>query len=100
DDKIRAYLFFPHHKPQEKLPAIVAIHQDGPQSHIGKSEPAGLAGADDQHYGVELFKRGYVVICPDRVGHAERRRVTPNDLASIDEARDDMLLEHRVGQLL
>jgi dienelactone hydrolase len=100
DDKIRAYLFVPHHKLGTKLPAIIAIHQDGPQSHIGKSEPAGLAGADDQHYGVELFKRGYVVICPDRVGHAERRRVMPNDLTSIDEARDDMLLEHRAGQLL
>jgi dienelactone hydrolase len=100
DDKIRAYLFVPNHKSGEKLPAVIAIHQDGPQSHIGKSEPAGLAGADDQHYGLELFKRGYVVICPDRVAHAERRRVTPNDLTSIDAERDGMLLEHRAGQLL
>jgi hypothetical protein len=72
-DMIRAYLFVPDHAEGRKLPAVLAIHQDGPQSHIGKSEPAGLAGADDQHYGFELFRRGYVVLCPDRFGHAERR---------------------------
>src|ERR1700751_5373619 len=43
-DLIRAYLFVPDHVNNEKLPAVLAIHQDGPQSHIGKSEPAGLAG--------------------------------------------------------
>lgn len=52
------------------------------------------------HYGLELFQRGHVVLCPDRFGHAERRRVIPNDLNSIDPDRDDKLLSHRVGQLL
>jgi dienelactone hydrolase len=99
-DTIRAYLFIPDHKPSERLPAILAIHQDGPSTHLGKAEPAGLAGANDQWYGVELFERGYVVLCPDRFGHAERRRVTPNDLSSIDAKRDEQLINHRVGQLL
>ena len=74
-DRIRAYLFVPEHKKDEKLPAIVAIHQDGNRSDLGKLEPAGLGGSPDQFYGVELFKRGYVVICPDRFPHAERRRL-------------------------
>jgi hypothetical protein len=98
-DMIRAYLFVPDRRNQV-LPAVVAIHQDGPQSHLGKSEPAGLAGDKNQYYGLELFQRGYVVLCPDRFGHAERRRTSPNDIASIDADRDDDLLNHRVGQLL
>jgi dienelactone hydrolase len=99
-DIIRAYLFTPEHRPGSLLPAIVAIHQDGPQSHIGKSEPAGIVGDPTLFYGLELFRRGYVVICPDRFEHAERRRVTPNDLSSIAPERDDDLVEHWVGQLL
>lgn len=99
-DMIRAYLFVPDHAPSEKLPAIIAVHQDGPHTHLGKSEPAGLAGAKDQFYGLELFQRGYVVLAADRVAHAERRRVVPNDLTSVDSQRDGSLLQHRVGQLL
>jgi hypothetical protein len=79
---------------------MIAIHQDGPQSHIGKSEPSGLIGDKNLFYGLEQFQRGYVVICPDRFGHAERRRVSPNDLTSIDPERDDGLFNHRLGQLL
>jgi dienelactone hydrolase len=99
-DMVRAYLFVPNHNKGEKLPAIIAIHQDGPQFHIGKSEPAGLAGDKNLYYGLELFQRGYVVLCPDRFYHAERRRVVPNDMTSIDAERDIQLLNHRVGQLL
>jgi cephalosporin-C deacetylase-like acetyl esterase len=76
---------------------MVAIHQDGPQSHMRKPETAGLAGDKNLYYGLELFQQGYVVLCPDRVGHAERRRgVEPG---SIDPQRDLDLLNHRVGQL-
>src|SRR3972149_4645364 len=87
-DKIRAYLFVPDHNEAEQLPAIVAIHQDGPHTHLGKSEPAGLAGDANQHYGLELFKRGYVVICPDRFPHAERRRIPNSETAGSDTMRD------------
>ncbi len=99
-DLIRAYLLVPDHAPGARLPAVVAIHQDGPQSHIGKSEVAGLAGDPTLAYGLELFERGYVVICPDRFEHAERRRVMPNDMTSVDPDRDDMLVNHWVGQLV
>lgn len=99
-DIVRAYLFVPNHRKDEKLAAIIAIHQDGPQFHIGKSEPAGLAGDKNLYYGLELFQRGYVVLCPDRFYHAERRRVVPNDITSIDPERDIQLLNHRAGQLL
>ncbi len=100
EDRVRAYLFTPDHAPGARLPAIIAIHQDGAHSHIGKSEPAGLAGDPTMFYGLELFQRGYAVICPDRFTHAERRRATPNDITSIDPDRDGRLMDHRMGQLL
>ncbi len=80
-DLIRAYLFVPDHSENQKLPAVLAIHQDGPQSHIGKSEPAGLAGDKNLFYGLELFEKGYVVLCRSiwtrraPLGYAERHYV-------------------------
>ncbi len=62
-DRIRAYLFEPSHNPGTRLAAMVAIHQDGPQSHMGKLETAGLAGDKNISYGLELFQQGYVVLC-------------------------------------
>ena len=107
EDRIRAYLFIPQHKPDQRLPAIVAIHQDAQYSHLGKFEPAGLdiddgkhQYYDDQKYGLELFLRGYVVICPDRFGHAERRRIPQGDTMLVNQERDADLYNHRVGQVL
>ncbi|NIV15651.1 MAG: prolyl oligopeptidase family serine peptidase [Aliifodinibius sp.] len=99
-DKVRAYLFVPEHGENEKLPAVVAIHQDGPFTHIGKSEPAGLAGNENLHYGFELFKRGYVVICPDRYYHAERRRIPNPGQAGSHMMRDLNLWLKWAGQLI
>ncbi len=99
-DYITAYLFVPEHQRQAKLPAIVAIHQDGSNLHLGKLEPVGLAGSQEQHYGLELFNRGYVVICPDRYYHAERRRLVKNDSSNIDIERDLKLADFRTGQLI
>lgn len=49
-------------------PGILAIHHDGARRpyDVGKSEPAGLAGDPGLQYGLDLCRRGYVVICPDR----------------------------------
>ncbi|WP_179188236.1 S9 family peptidase [Sphingomonas sp. IBVSS2] len=99
EDRVRAYLLVPTHRTGQRLPAILAFHQDGPQYNIGKAEPVGLAGAANLFYGLDLFRRGYVVLCPDRFYHAERRRgVDP--AAPADNARDGKLYDHRVGQLL
>lgn len=99
-DFIHAYLFVPEAASDSKLPAVIAIHQDGSNLHLGKLEPAGLAGSTDQHYGLELFQRGYVVICPDRFYHAERRRIAQADSTNIDVDRDLKMAEFRTGQLL
>ncbi|MFO0804075.1 MAG: DUF2920 family protein [Gemmataceae bacterium] len=59
--RVPAYLFTPSRQPTTKLPAILALHQT---TRIGKDEPAGL-GNKDMSYGLELARRGYVVIVPD-----------------------------------
>jgi pimeloyl-ACP methyl ester carboxylesterase len=73
---VPAFLLIPMRKAGDfpLFPGILAIHQDGNRAtrDIGKSEPAGLRGDGDQHYGKELALRGYVVLCPDRRGFEER----------------------------
>jgi len=66
EERVQAFLLIPRMK--EKLPGILAIHQDGERRpyEYGKSELAGIAGDPELKYGLELCLRGYVVICPDR----------------------------------
>jgi hypothetical protein len=54
-------------------PAIAVWHQHNGEWHLGKSEPAGLAGNPMHHTGVALAKEGYVVLCPDAACFEERR---------------------------
>lgn len=102
DDWGYAYLFIPELNKGQKAPAIVAIHQDDVNFHIGKSEPAGLMGDSTMHYGKELFERGYIVICPDRFYHADRRKTCQDwgDLSENDYERDFFTEEKRIGVLL
>jgi dienelactone hydrolase len=102
DDWGFAYLFIPYSAKMHKTPALVAIHQDDVYYHIGKSEPAGLMGDSTMYYGKELFDRGYVVICPDRYYHADRRRTCQNwgDISEADAERDLLSQLKRNGVLL
>ena len=43
DDRVTAYLFVPPGPPRPG-PAVLCLHQHAGQFHLGKSEPAGLAG--------------------------------------------------------
>jgi dienelactone hydrolase len=100
EDMVRAYLFVPDCKGNQKLPGIVAIHQDGANTHLGKKEPAGIDGDTSLFYGLELYKRGYVVICPDRMGHCERRRIPNAESEGSNSMRDLFLLLNWSGQLI
>jgi len=99
EDKIRAYLFVPKLIKDEKRPAVIAIHQDGSNTHIGKKEPAGIDGDSTLYYGLELFNRGYVVICPDRFQHAERRMIPNADIESTNDMRDLAIWMRWCGEL-
>jgi len=58
---------------QHPAPAIALWHQHNGQYHLGKSEPAGLAGDPAHHTGVALAQAGYVVLCPDALCFEERQ---------------------------
>ena len=71
-DRVTAYLFRPGRIPTGKRVAgILCLHQTARRS--GKDEPAGLAGKRNMHYGIELARRGYVVLVPDYPGMGEHQ---------------------------
>ena len=73
-DRVPAILIIPDGvSVSSPAPAIAVWHQHNGQWHLGKSEPAGLAGNRMHHTGVALAKEGYVVLCPDALCFEERQ---------------------------
>lgn len=66
-DKVSAYLLVPM-PARNNMPAFVCLHETVP---IGKSEVVGDNGNKNMHYGLELVRRGYVVIAPDFMNFGE-----------------------------
>lgn len=54
-------------------PGVLVWHQHNGEWHLGKSEPAGLAGNPMHHTGVAIVREGYVVLCPDALCFEERQ---------------------------
>jgi dienelactone hydrolase len=74
NDRIPAYVLIPDGvDAQHPAPAVAVWHQHNGAWHLGKVEPAGLAGSPMHHTGVALAKLGYVVICPDALCFGERQ---------------------------
>ena len=73
NERVQVYVLTPD-RPSGKLTGIVAVHQDGAVRpyNIGKDEPAGLGGDPELAYGIELCRRGHIVICPDRFPFGRR----------------------------
>ncbi|GIW82338.1 MAG: putative hydrolase YtaP [Gemmatales bacterium] len=72
--RIPALLLIPDGVTKRKpAPAIAVWHQHAGQWHLGKSEPAGLAGDPMHHTGASLAREGYVVLCPDALCFEERQ---------------------------
>jgi hypothetical protein len=88
DERVQAFLLMPSLRA-ERLPGIIAIHQDGAHRpyQFGKSEPAGVAGDPELAYGLELCLRGYVVICPDRFPFESRSPARSRFKEQFDEFR-------------
>jgi len=70
-DAVHAYLFLP--EASGPRPAVLCVHQHHREFHLGKSEPAGVAGDARQFYALELARRGYVTLAPDAIGFEERQ---------------------------
>ena len=71
DERVKSYLLIP--KEVKKAPGILAIHQHHGNWDVGKSEVVGLTNDDMYSYGVDLVKRGYVVIAPDIICFEDRK---------------------------
>src|SRR5688500_2669480 len=57
-ERIAAFLLLPA-RALPGRPAVLCLHQHAGQFDLGKSEPAGLAGNPEQHYALELARRGF-----------------------------------------
>lgn len=73
-DKVSAFLLFP--KILDNNPTVLIHHQHNREHHLGKSEVCGLAGNPLQAFGVELVKKGFVVLAPDSICFEDRRKDT------------------------
>lgn len=72
-ERVAGYLLIPENVNASSPAAAVCVwHQHAGQWHLGKSEPAGLAGNKMHHTGAALAKEGYVVFCPDAIGFEDR----------------------------
>jgi dienelactone hydrolase len=77
DDRIPAFLLIPDDvTASDPAPGIAVWHQHNGEYHLGKSEPAGLAGNPMHHTAVALVREGYVVLCPDALCFEERQDPT------------------------
>jgi dienelactone hydrolase len=73
-DRVPAILLIPDGVSASSPAAAVAVwHQHAGKWHLGKTEPAGLAGDPMHHTGVALVRLGYVVLCPDALCFEERQ---------------------------
>ena len=74
EDRVPAILLIPHGvSASSPAPAVAIWHQHNGEYHLGKTEPAGLAGNPMHHTGVALAKEGFVVLCPDALCFEERQ---------------------------
>ena len=74
-ERVPAWLFVPK-SGTGRRPAILCHHQHGGQFQVGKDGPAGLGATPDQHYALELARRGYVTLAPDALAFNERQDAT------------------------
>src|SRR5262249_4674519 len=79
DERVPAFLFLPKSGPA-KRPAILCHHQHGGEFNVGKDGPAGLGSTPDQHYAIELARRGYVTLVFDALCFNERQDPTHKQL--------------------
>jgi len=75
DERVPAFVFLPKSGPG-RHPAILCHHQHGGEFQVGKDGPAGLGSTPDQHYAIELARRGYVTLVFDALCFNERQDAT------------------------
>jgi dienelactone hydrolase len=71
-ERVPAWFFLPKYGTPP-FPAVLCHHQHAMQYHVGKDGPAGLGSTPDQHYAIELARRGYATLVPDALCFNARR---------------------------
>ncbi len=72
-EPVPAYLLKPRNPIRSPLPAILALHQCGHLCDIGKEQVVGkCADLPEQAYGLDLVRRGFLVLAPDAKNVGER----------------------------
>ncbi len=77
---VEAYLLVPVIRTKKTLPGIVALHQT---TKATIEEIAGVSGPGQQHIGLKLAQKGFVVICPRNFLWEQ----TPSYLAAVETFR-------------
>lgn len=99
-DRVPAILMVPDGvSATSPAPAVLICHQHNGEYHLGKSEPAGLAGNPEHFTGVSLVKEGYVVLCADALCFEERQD-PENILAGMAYERFEFLSYTVAGQCM
>jgi dienelactone hydrolase len=74
-ERVPAFVFLPK-TGAGRWPAVLCHHQHGGEFEVGKDGPAGLGSTPDQHYAIELARRGYLTLVPDALCFNERQDPT------------------------
>jgi len=98
DERVPAFVFLPKSGPG-RHPAILCHHQHGGEFQVGKDGPAGLGSTPDQHYAIELARRGYVTLVFDALCFNERQDVT-GKLKNADYERYEAMYRLTEGKTL
>jgi dienelactone hydrolase len=98
DERVPAFVFLPKSGPA-RHPAILCHHQHGGEFQVGKDGPAGLGSTPDQHYAIELARRGYVTLVFDALCFNERQDAT-GKLKNSDYERYEAMYRLTEGKTL
>jgi dienelactone hydrolase len=71
-ERVPAFVLLPKSGPARHA-AILCHHQHGGEFQVGKDGPAGLGSDPNQHYALELARRGYVTMVFDALCFNERQ---------------------------
>jgi dienelactone hydrolase len=97
-ERVPAFVFIPKAGPA-RHPGILCHHQHGGEFQVGKDGPAGLGSDPNQHYALELARRGYVTIVFDALCFNERQDVT-GKLKNADYERYEAMYRLTEGKTL
>jgi dienelactone hydrolase len=75
-ERVPAFVLLPKAGPPIRRPAILCHHQHGGEFQVGKDGPAGLGSDANQHYALELARRGYVTMVFNALCFNERQDTT------------------------